>query len=170
NPDDRSRVVAEHHFSTDDPSIAREPPLPEIVRDDHDALAARFSVVVVKRSSEDRLDAEHREEICSRVLSRNLFGIAVAGQARAGVKVRGHILKDRVLLFPVKEVSEVDHVLGLASAGQMLLPYNRESIGGAIRQRAQQDRVYNAEDRRVGAYSKRKRDNRDKSKAGPCRE
>src|SRR5262249_23528032 len=107
NPDDRSRPVAEHHASTGDPSIAREPPLPERVRNDPDALAARFSVVVVKRSSEDRLDAQHREEVCSRILSRDLFGISVAGQARARVKVRGHILKDRVLLFPVKEVSEV---------------------------------------------------------------
>src|SRR5713226_9479227 len=91
--------------------LATEPALPQPVTQHDNIRLIWFPIVGRERATHDRIDAEYRKEIRRGDLGGDLFRVTVTRQLRVPLDERGHVFKNLVLLFPVKEVAEVDHIL-----------------------------------------------------------
>jgi hypothetical protein len=88
-------------------------------------------------------------------LSGHFFRLAVAGEIDVAIKKRSHVYEDTVLVFPVVEVAEVDHVLRIARAAPPIFPNDCQALAVGVRERPQQDCVHHTEERGVSADAER---------------
>ena len=162
--DDGPRLVVHAHLASDDAGIAREPVLPQLVRQDDDVVAAGDTLVLAKRAAErERMPvAEHGEkpgrgEAGADVL-RAIGGREVDVAAAPGVDVgeRGR------LPFP----GRVAPGGGARAVALLVFPDHHQAIGLVVRQRREEEAVDDAEDGRGCGDAERQRRDRDEREAG----
>ena len=159
--DNRRRLLVESDPASDDVAVATESSLPESITDHSDARLSFAVVFSDKRSTEGSIGSEYRENIGGGILSRYLLRFTIVREVESAIEEHRHIGKYLVLLFPVCEITEIDHVL-IGSAALSLLPHHHDLFGIGIGKRAQQDCVDDTKDRSVGADAEREREESNK--------
>ena len=119
---------------TSNNALAAETALPQRVTQHHDVRLIWLSIIRSKRSAHDRIDPEHRKEIRRGNLRGNFFRLAVTRELRVPIDERGHVFENMALLFPIKEIAEVDHILLVGIAAAIVFPNHDQSIGVTVRQ------------------------------------
>ena len=156
--DDAARMPVENDRLADHARVGAEPSLEETVAEEDDRARAGVVVVRQKIPPQDRPHSERREEVVSDVPATEAFGAVHPGEVELRLLHGGQGLERSVLVAPVDIVRP-----GHRHAGEQLglLVQKDEAVGVAVRQRAQEDGVDRAEDRRVRAETEGQRDNGD---------
>ena len=155
----------EPHRASDDGRIAGERALPVVVRENDDRVRAGRDVVLgAKQPADLRSKAEQREVIAVHQLAGERLDV-IAGVERGDGELRDRDLGERacrgaaeVDVVRVRERREREIALSLIDLGDLL--------GMRDRRASEQDRVHEAEHRRVGADAERQRKQRDEGEAG----
>ena len=153
--DDRLRCLVERDAPAHDRRVGRELALPERVAQ-HDHMRSVLGALLLReRAAEQWLHAEHREEILSDRDAGQADGVAVANQTRIADSVERvvsrNIREGPILLMQRGQVIHLHRLSGQASMCAVRDP--DEIVRLAERQRAHEQRVGDAEDRRAGAYA-----------------
>src|SRR5262249_15404240 len=146
----------------DDVRISPEIPLPEPSAYHNDAIAARLVLPFTKNASNLRRDSDHFEKVDGCSYAEYTLGILTPRQAETAELIRGDTGEDIILLAPILEIWDRSRALNHV---RFVLPDFDESLRLPERQRAQQHRIYDAEDRAVGADAERQRNYRNQSEA-----
>ena len=156
--DDFELPRAQRDGAAEDVRVAAERRLPERVAEDHDTVAALVGLFVPESAADQRLRAEHVEQIAGdrdrfdglRLAGASQREIARAAAARRELLVRGDVDKRSVALAPVLPVRRGDDVLGPAPQRVGLVEAHQR-VRIAKGQRAQQHRADEREHRGPGA-------------------
>jgi hypothetical protein len=137
-------------------------PLPQSIADEGHRRTAGAVLRRRKRAAHGCTDAEEREQPCRSHARAEALRIAAAGEGdRSGARCF-HAFKGAALVAPVDKVligSRKDRKLAL-------LEHEHEPRGVSKGERAQQDRIHDTEDGRIGSDTERQRQDRDCGKAG----
>ena len=161
--DDGVRASVDGDAGADDAGGLPEALLPECVRDDDDVVIALL-LIRPERASQNRLDAERREEIGGGDRRRDaLRPVASADHGAAERRARGDRREDALPLAVVEEVGRRDR--------RLIAPFERtehvhELLGPLVGQRLEQRRIDDAEHRAVGADADAQREH---DQEGECR-
>ena len=148
--DDSVRAAVDGDAGAEDAGVLPEALLPESVRDDDDVVSALL-LVGPERSSQDRLNAEGREEVGRGDRRRHaLRSVPSADHGEAEHRARGERREDGLSLAVVEEVRRRDRRLVAPSERT---EHVHELLGPLVGQRLQEHRVDDAEHRAVGADS-----------------
>src|SRR5689334_922001 len=148
--------------AADDAWIGAEPTLPQAVSQYCYLWTILIVFAVLERSSQQRLDAEHREERGIHARRVQTFRIALAAENRAAASVSSEAFKDAVLLVIL--------VVGIGKLTlrelllRRLLPKMVETIGRLVRQPAQERSINDREDRRAATDAERERNDGNRRK------
>ena len=150
------RPIVHLEDAADDRRVAAEAALPVLVAQHQDGRCARLLVRVLERTPERRPHAEHVEEVRGDDARGDALGLRAAEQDEP------HVVEFHESLEALRARAVVENLLireaGVLDVGQRpLLPQHDEAVAVLIRQRAEQDAVDDAEDRRVGADPERHR-------------
>ena len=152
--------------TAEDPPVAPEPPLPEVVaQHDHGVAVGGEVLLGQEGAAELRPDPEQIEIVAGDHLAVDQLGVAPHGEAEDGRGVDGEAGKAPGLPGQVGEVRMGDVL-------QVGAPLRRaedpdQALRLAHRERLQEDRLHHREDRRVGADGERQREHRAQGEAGP---
>src|SRR5262249_39674985 len=133
--DDRPVLAIQLQHATKRVALAREPPLPQRVRDHDHVVATRTILPGAEAAPEHRIRAENAEEVRRNARRGNLLGIALAGKIKRLVAISGNagkrmrILRDQLEARPSERIASV-----------LTLPVARdgdEKIGISKRERPQ---------------------------------
>ena len=150
--DDHIGLAAQRDRAADDGRVAPEPPHPERVIEQGDALAVRTVFLHRERPTPDDVDAEQAEEVGRDLRHPRLFRTSHVGEVHGVRAIRGHVLKDAGLLAVVRELRwRAGRSGALWRTGQR----NHDPIRVGQRRRLQEDRVDDGEDRGIGANPER---------------
>ena len=161
--DDGVRASVDGDAGADDAGVLPEALLPECVRDDDDVVIALL-LLWPERPSQNRLNAERREEVGGGDRRRHaLRPVASADHGAAERRARGERREDVLALAVVEEVGRRDR--------RLVAPFERtehvhELLGPLVGQRLKQRRVDDAEHRAVGADADAQREH---DEQGECR-
>jgi hypothetical protein len=138
---------------------------PRGVRENRVVVGARLSLVVLESASDEGPTPERREERRSDRQRAQLFRLALGGEVDASHREQRGVLEGGRLGFPVDVIGNRDRCLGQADE-RIPVPDEHEPVGIAVRQRAEQDPVQEAEDGGVGADAERQCQHGDGRKNG----
>jgi hypothetical protein len=116
-----------------------------------------------KQSSTDRIYSQHWQQVCRNDLRGNLFRRTFPREVTSKIEEHTHVIKDIVLLFPIREVTQVDNIL---IATFTPFPNSHELLRIFVWQSTKYDCVDYCKDCRVRANTERKREDGDE---GECR-
>src|ERR1043165_7376657 len=150
----------------DDLSISTVTRLPQTVTEHCDLVAAGTAFVGRKAATQKWWNTKERKEVGSDSVCSNTFRLTVARDVKALLGSRSHVNERLVLCFPISVVCGRGRVAREAREG-CVFPNNYQLLRIAKRQGPQQNGVYNAEDRGVGADTECKRDQSDGCEARP---
>jgi hypothetical protein len=145
--DDREGLAAQRKRTAEDAGVAAETPLPETFAEHSHALGARLLVLGSEAPAQEWLLAEGREELRRDLTAVEALGLATRTGKDEVRPVGAHErLEDGVL---VPHVLEVGH--GEAHLRDLLGPFGEqdEAVGLGVGQGTEEDRVDDAEERRV---------------------
>src|SRR5271156_550667 len=158
--------VVEPKLLADDLRIAAKPAQEKSLAQDHHARRSRHIVGSAEVAAKSRASAENGEKIRGDEISGNLFGVSFTGKVeRTTESRRGHIFKHLVARFPVSEISGRRRIARKA-VGRGVFPDHYEAIRLAVRERADEHRVRDAEDRRIRRDAQRQHGHYEKCEAG----
>ncbi len=162
--DHSEREVVDVHDLSHNLGVRSKPALPDPVAEDGHRMA-RWVLIFLrqKAAAQERFHAEDREVIPGDQLSHDNLWPTVSCQGHGEVRVRGHSGEDLVTVPQVLVVWKGCRAVEAA-------PYVRgsnshESLGLLHGQRAEQERVGKAEDRRVGTNPQSQRGDGDDGEA-----
>src|SRR5687768_17554744 len=95
--DDLVTLAVDRDAATDDVWIAAEASLPQAVSQDRDSWSTLLVFTGLECSAEERLDAEHVEEVCRHSRRTDVFRLAASTHQRAAAGVRRERFEDVVL-------------------------------------------------------------------------
>ncbi len=128
-------------------------------------LAARAILVRRKIPAKLRLEPQRGEQRCRRLQPDELLGVAAAGK-REDIPHRQRKIAEHLPALLDGEIARI----GKADAGEALRVARRtqsdQTVGFVIRQRAEKDRIDNAEQCDIGADSQGEPHDRDQGKTG----
>jgi hypothetical protein len=139
---------------------------------DGDPRRIRAIVVLGDDSAEERLDAEHREELRRHLLRREPSRIAIVGQRQRSRPPRREPLERGALGLPVHPVGRRHrHMTAgrpdrLARLDAQRFVDHHEAVAPRIRQRPQQQLIDDGKDRGVAADAEREREDDGNREAG----
>src|SRR5215475_10103765 len=114
---------------------------------DHgDTIAARLILLGQKRSAQDRLHTENREQVGGDVSSEQRFRRIRSGEIEWPWPAGADLIEDRVLFAPIQEVG-IRHPVAPAGRSWVGHPDLNESLLLRIRQRPEHHRIYDTENR-----------------------
>ncbi len=137
NPDDCNDRVVDAHRPPDDRRVAAEPPAPERLAKDREAVAARRVLVGREEPPQQRPHAKRLEEAVGDPGREPDFRPRIAGDVeRPGLHPR-QMFEGRGPLAPVEEVARGD--VERLQIGRARFPQRDDAIGVGIGKRPQQD-------------------------------
>ena len=154
DPDDLVRRAVDLDRAAEDRRVAGIPPLPEAVAEDRDLRPVRDVLLRREDTSPDRRHAEDGEQVRRHGPGGDALGVAVTRQVHLPVVPRRDLAERAAFLAIV-----VDLAIGNPGLVERrpAAPDHDGAVGLAPWQRAQQDGVDDAEDRRVRADAERER-------------
>jgi len=148
--DDRGFFVVEPNLPADNLRITGKTAKPEAVAENDDRSGAGHVVFGKEVAAESGRDAENGEEVGGDGATAKLFRVALAGESDGGSEGRsGHVGEDLIARAPLGEVAGSGSIAGEANGGSVF-PDDDETVGVAIRKRAKENGVGDAEDGGVG--------------------
>src|SRR5262249_40919446 len=124
--------------------------LPETIAEDDDLVLAVYLFFGSENSTQDGLNLQYLKVTVAHAHTGDSLGIACAGHDRPVTLIGGNVFEDTVLATPIGDIGGGD-LASIAAVLGSAAPRKHNAIWLGVRQRFQQDRVYDAEDRRVGA-------------------
>src|SRR4029079_3929249 len=145
HPDDGVLLVVEREPAAQGIRLRPQPAAPDVVADDHDALAAGPAVAAGEVAPQAWLHAEHRQQAEAHVLPGDALRLGVAGDVERRRRIRLESLEDRRLRLPDGDLlrretvaSAAGHTVGIEDAD--------ETIGVGEWRRPQDQLIDDAED------------------------
>src|SRR6266478_1538430 len=143
--------------------IRTVPPLPKVMAE-HNHWALCFVLFLRERSSHGRLNAQNVKKVRCHLSPGKLLRLPVPCQAGRRISRGRHIREHLVLCLPVHIVRRRWRIQ-CKTDKRSVLPHHHQPARVGIRQRPQQNRVYRAENSRVGADPQRQCRYRDDEKS-----
>jgi hypothetical protein len=138
--------------------IARKAAVPQCVAENHDLVFAGLVLALGPGSAQHRPHAQQRKEIGFRRQHEDVLRLPTGVQVHiARPEKQRHVLKCAVLGSPIDEIRPRE---GISSRSRLRLVQAHQPVGIGIRQRAQQNRVDNAENSGIRADSDGQRSGR----------
>jgi len=156
--DHPARRLVGHDRPSDDPGITAEPPLPEIVREDHRARRAGPVFLRAEGPAEERCDAEDLKETGGDGFHRQSLRPAVRQERQAAAVEMDGLARESVALC--REIEEIGIGDVAAEPGGAHHGHGDQAVGLGQRQRTQDQRVMDAEGQRRDPDAQRRREDR----------
>ena len=143
-------MIVQRDGASDDVRVCPEPPPPEPVAENHDAVAPR-SIFAFQERSSNRRRQTHRGQVARRDedgLDR--LRLTRAGQVEGDAARDGHVLEHVVRVVPGGELVSRHRNVGVPAAGTTLRDRD-QPIGILERQRVEENSARQAEHSGIGA-------------------
>ena len=102
----RVSLAVERNRRAHHAGIAAKSPLPQFIAEDDLTVRARLVFSLDKKAAQQRLDAEHRQQVLRHPQARKMLGYVAARDVRAPVLRRRHRLEGTALIAPVDIVGD----------------------------------------------------------------
>jgi hypothetical protein len=165
--DDDVRQAVQENRAADDAGIGAEQGAPDAFVEHDDGIRVRLVVGWQQRAPDERLHAEHGEQIRRCPDAGQFLRIAGARQVVGGLGHGRHAGERSALLVPGRVVGRRRWSAWRTADRRRVVPHDHEAIRIGKRQRTQEHRAHEAEDRRVRADAEcEHRDGDDRKRRG----
>ncbi len=146
---DGIRFAVQPHLLADDAEVAAETFLPQPMGHDDHVISTWLSFLGQKISPQQQRDSLQVEEARRGYPRLHRLGVASYGQTEGAFAPGDHILKDRVLAFPVQVIASGNGIVVAVD----FRPHHDQLVGIWIRQGRKERGIDDAEDGSIGADS-----------------
>ena len=139
--------------------------MPQAVTEDDDEIFAVHLFLGREDAAEQRLRVHNREETIADLSAGNPLGLTIAGKNRTEIGIGRDLFENVIAGAVIRDIGR-RHLSARAATGFIFAPDEDDRFRITVRQRFEQDRIDDAEHRRVRTDTERERNNGDRGEAG----